>query len=76
MQHQLAFVDYIAANKNDQKIFKKIVEGLGKGCKKSCNANSRRRNCNNAGFHLQKKNLAFDLGRNGCRTSFKKTIWF
>ncbi len=31
----ISFVDYIAANKNDQKIFKKIVEGLVKGAKKS-----------------------------------------
>ena len=31
----VSFVDYIAANKNDQKIFKKIVEGLVKGAKKS-----------------------------------------
>jgi phosphoribosylformylglycinamidine cyclo-ligase len=30
-----SFVDYIAANKNDQKIFKKIVEGLVKGAKKA-----------------------------------------
>ena len=29
----ISFVDYIAANKNDQKIFKKIVEGLVKGAK-------------------------------------------
>ena len=32
----ISFVDYIAANKNDQQIFKKIVEGLVKGAKKSC----------------------------------------
>ncbi|MFB5610983.1 MAG: phosphoribosylformylglycinamidine cyclo-ligase [Nitrosopumilaceae archaeon] len=31
----ISFVDYIAANKNDQKIFKKIVEGLAKGAKKA-----------------------------------------
>ena len=31
----ISFVDYIAANKNDQRIFKKIVEGLVKGAKKS-----------------------------------------
>jgi len=31
----VSFVDYIAANKNDQVIFKKIVEGLVKGAKKS-----------------------------------------
>ena len=31
----ISFVDYIAANKNDQKIFKKIVEGLVKGAKKA-----------------------------------------
>ena len=31
----ISFVDYIAANKNDQKIFQKIVEGLVKGAKKS-----------------------------------------
>lgn len=31
----VSFVDYIAANKNDQIIFKKIVEGLVKGAKKS-----------------------------------------
>ena len=31
----ISFVDYIAANKNDQVIFKKIVEGLVKGAKKS-----------------------------------------
>jgi len=31
----ISFVDYIAANKNDQNIFKKIVEGLVKGAKKS-----------------------------------------
>jgi phosphoribosylformylglycinamidine cyclo-ligase len=31
----VSFVDYIAANKNDEKIFKKIVEGLVKGAKKS-----------------------------------------
>ena len=31
----ISFVDYIAANKNDQKIFKKIVEGLVAGAKKS-----------------------------------------
>ena len=35
----VSFVDYIAANKNDQVIFKKIVEGLVKGAKKICNAN-------------------------------------
>jgi phosphoribosylformylglycinamidine cyclo-ligase len=27
----ISFVDYIAANKNDQQIFKKIVEGLVAG---------------------------------------------
>ena len=31
----ISFVDYIAANKNDQQIFKKIVEGLVAGAKKS-----------------------------------------
>ena len=31
----ISFVDYIAANKNDHTIFKKIVEGLVKGAKKS-----------------------------------------
>jgi len=31
----ISFVDYIAANKNNQKIFKKIVEGLAKGAKKA-----------------------------------------
>ena len=31
----ISFVDYIAANRNDQKIFKKIVEGLVTGAKKS-----------------------------------------
>ena len=31
----ISFVDYIAANKNNQPIFKKIVEGLVKGAKKS-----------------------------------------
>ena len=31
----ISFVDYIAANKNDQTIFKKIVEGLVAGAKKS-----------------------------------------
>ncbi|MDH3678304.1 MAG: phosphoribosylformylglycinamidine cyclo-ligase, partial [Nitrosopumilus sp.] len=31
----ISFVDYIAANKNDQLIFKKIVEGLVTGAKKS-----------------------------------------
>ena len=31
----ISFVDYIAANKNDQQIFKKIVEGLVEGAKKS-----------------------------------------
>ncbi|TFH00646.1 MAG: phosphoribosylformylglycinamidine cyclo-ligase, partial [Nitrosopumilus sp.] len=31
----ISFVDYIAANKNEQKIFKKIVEGLVKGAKKA-----------------------------------------
>ena len=31
----ISFVDYIAANKNDVSIFKKIVEGLVKGAKKS-----------------------------------------
>ena len=31
----VSFVDYIAANKNDQEIFKKIVEGLVNGAKKS-----------------------------------------
>ncbi|HSD04148.1 MAG TPA: phosphoribosylformylglycinamidine cyclo-ligase [Nitrosopumilaceae archaeon] len=31
----ISFVDYIAANKNDQEIFKKIVQGLVKGAKKS-----------------------------------------
>ncbi|MGD2106724.1 MAG: phosphoribosylformylglycinamidine cyclo-ligase [Nitrosopumilaceae archaeon] len=31
----ISFVDYIAANKNEQQIFKKIVEGLVVGAKKS-----------------------------------------
>ena len=31
----ISFVDYIAANRNDQVIFKRIVEGLVKGAKKS-----------------------------------------
>jgi len=31
----VSFVDYIAANKNDQSIFKKIVEGLVNGAKKA-----------------------------------------
>jgi len=31
----ISFVDYIAANKNDQKIFKKIVKGLATGAKKA-----------------------------------------
>lgn len=31
----ISFVDYIAANKNEQKIFKKIVQGLVKGAKKA-----------------------------------------
>ena len=31
----ISFVDYIAANKNDQKIFKEIVKGLVVGAKKS-----------------------------------------
>ena len=31
----ISFVDYIAANKNEQKIFKQIVSGLVKGAKKS-----------------------------------------
>ncbi|MDH3657386.1 MAG: phosphoribosylformylglycinamidine cyclo-ligase [Nitrosopumilus sp.] len=31
----ISFVDYIAANKNNQQIFKKIVEGLVTGAKKS-----------------------------------------
>ena len=31
----ISFVDYIAANKNDQKIFKQIVSGLVKGAKTS-----------------------------------------
>jgi len=31
----ISFVDYIAANKNDRQIFKKIVEGLVVGAKKS-----------------------------------------
>ena len=31
----ISFVDYIAANKNDQKIFKQIVSGLVRGAKKS-----------------------------------------
>jgi len=31
----ISFVDYIAANKNDQKIFKKIVKGLAIGAKKA-----------------------------------------
>ena len=44
----ISFVDYIAANKNDEKIFKKIVEGLVKGGKKISCTNCWRRNCNNA----------------------------
>ena len=31
----ISFVDYIAANRNDQEIFKKIVQGLVKGAKKA-----------------------------------------
>ena len=31
----ISFVDYIAANKNDQKIFRKIMHGLVKGAKKA-----------------------------------------
>lgn len=31
----ISFVDYIAANKNDQKIFEQIVTGLAKGAKKA-----------------------------------------
>ncbi len=31
----ISFVDYIAANKNDQRIFKKIVKGLATGAKKA-----------------------------------------
>ena len=31
----ISFVDYIAANKNDTTIFKKIVQGLAKGAKKA-----------------------------------------
>lgn len=31
----ISFVDYIAANRNDHRIFKKIVQGLVKGAKKS-----------------------------------------
>jgi phosphoribosylformylglycinamidine cyclo-ligase len=31
----ISFVDYIAANKNNQQIFKKVVQGLVKGAKKS-----------------------------------------
>ena len=31
----ISFVDYIAANKNNQQIFKKVVQGLAKGAKKS-----------------------------------------
>lgn len=31
----ISFVDYIAANKNDQRIFQKIVQGLVKGAKKA-----------------------------------------
>jgi phosphoribosylformylglycinamidine cyclo-ligase len=31
----ISFVDYIAANKNDEKIFKKIVLGLSRGAKKA-----------------------------------------
>ena len=44
----ISFVDYIAANKNDQKIFKQIVKGLGNGCKKIHNADCRRRDGHNA----------------------------
>jgi phosphoribosylformylglycinamidine cyclo-ligase len=31
----ISFVDYIAANKNNQQIFKKVVQGLAKGAKKA-----------------------------------------
>ena len=31
----ISFVDYIAANKNNQQIFKKVVRGLAKGAKKA-----------------------------------------
>lgn len=31
----ISFVDYIAANKNDQKIFQKIVQGLAEGAKQA-----------------------------------------
>jgi len=31
----ISFVDYIAANKNNEKIFEKIMQGLAKGAKKS-----------------------------------------
>ena len=31
----ISFVDYIAANRNDQEIFKKIVQGLVRGAKKA-----------------------------------------
>jgi phosphoribosylformylglycinamidine cyclo-ligase len=31
----ISFVDYIAANKNNERIFKKIVEGLAKGAQKA-----------------------------------------
>ena len=44
----ISFVDYIAANKNNQQIFKKIVNGLVKGAKKSQSPNNWWRNCHNA----------------------------
>ena len=44
----ISFVDYIAANKNNVTIFKKIVEGLSKRSKKIFDANCWRRNCNHA----------------------------
>ena len=44
----ISFVDYIAANKNDQNKFKKIVEGLVRGAKKSSMPIVWRRNCNYA----------------------------
>ena len=47
--------------KTINKIFKKIVEGLGYWCKKICNANSRRRNCNNARPVIAGKGFAYDL---------------
>ena len=44
----ISFVDYIAANKNDQRIFKKIVKGLATGAKQVrhyCSFTSNNRYC-------------------------------